>query len=119
METKLFESERRVLEVLWQQGDTPAKAIAAALGQQVGWGKTTTYTVIQKCIAKGVVARQEPGFVCHALLSRAEADRAETDALIDRVYGGAPDRLVANLLGSGRLTRAQLDELKKLIETLE
>ena len=90
MELKLFDSERKVMEVLWDHGDLSAKELADRLKELVGWSKTTTYTVIKKCIDKKAVSRSEPGFVCHPLVSREEVREQETDALIDRMYGGSP-----------------------------
>lgn len=52
MELKLFDSERKVMEVLWDHGDLSAKELADRLKELVGWSKTTTYTVIKKCIDK-------------------------------------------------------------------
>ena len=46
MEIKLFDSELKVMDILWKEGDTSAKDIAEILNRQVGWSKTTTYTVI-------------------------------------------------------------------------
>ena len=60
MEFKLFDSELKVMDILWKEGDTSAKEIAEKLNEQVGWSKTTTYTVIKKCIDKGAVGRSEP-----------------------------------------------------------
>ena len=57
MEFKLFDSELKVMDILWKEGDTSAKEIAEKLNEQVGWSKTTTYTVIKKCIDKGAVGR--------------------------------------------------------------
>ena len=119
MELKLFDSERKVMEVLWDHGDLSAKELADRLKELVGWGKTTTYTVIKKCIDKKAVSRSEPGFVCHPLVSREEVREQETDALIDRMYGGSADLLVANLLGSRRLSPEELARLKRRIEELE
>ena len=45
MELKLFDSERKVMEVLWDHGDLSAKELADRLKELVGWSKTTTYTV--------------------------------------------------------------------------
>ncbi|MDE7279131.1 MAG: BlaI/MecI/CopY family transcriptional regulator, partial [Oscillospiraceae bacterium] len=56
---KLFDSELKVMQVLWEKGDSSAKDIAASLADQVGWSKTTTYTVIKKCIDKGAVSRTD------------------------------------------------------------
>ena len=44
MELKLFDSERKVMEVLWDHGDLSAKELADRLKELVGWSKTTTYT---------------------------------------------------------------------------
>ncbi len=115
---KLFDSELKVMEVLWDRGEASAKTIAQVLNQQVGWSKTTTYTVIKKCLDKGAIERSEPGFVCRALISREQAQAYATDELVDKMYGGAADRLVASLLGRKRLSQEEIDSLKKLVEDL-
>ena len=43
---KLFDSEWKVMEVLWQDGDTTAKELSLRLAGSAGWNKNTTYTVI-------------------------------------------------------------------------
>ena len=50
MQEKLFPSELKVMEIIWSKGETTAKEIAAAMAQNAGWSKTTTYTVIKKCV---------------------------------------------------------------------
>ena len=70
MEIKLFDSELKIMEILWKGGETTARSIAETLKEQIGWSKTTTYTVIKKCIDKGVVNRKEPGFVCRPLITK-------------------------------------------------
>ena len=116
---KLFDSELRVMEVLWDRGQASAKDIAQELNAQVGWSKTTTYTVIKKCLDKGAVERSEPGFICRPLISREQAQAYATDELVDKMYGGAADRLVASLLGRKRLSPEEIDGLKKLVEDLK
>ena len=54
MEIKLFDSELKIMEILWKGGETTARSIAETLKEQIGWSKTTTYTVIKKCIDKGL-----------------------------------------------------------------
>ena len=61
MELKLFDSERKVMEVLWDHGDLSAKELADRLKELVGWSKTTTYTVIKKCIDKKALCLPPPG----------------------------------------------------------
>lgn len=119
MEHKLFESELKVMEVLWREGETSAKRIAEVLRDEVGWSKTTSYTVLKKCVDKGAVERTEPGFVCRARVTREETQRYETDELIERMYGGRADRLVAALLDGGRLSSEALERLRGMIDAQE
>ncbi len=116
MGMKLFDSELKVMTVLWQEGDSTAKHISDILKEQVGWNINTTYTVIKKCIGKGAIERREPNFLCHALVSREEIAAAETDELIDKIYGGSADLLFASLLTRKTLSSEQIERLKKIVE---
>jgi len=119
METKLFDSELRVMDILWNEGDTPAKDLAAALLAQVGWSKTTTYTVIKKCLEKGAIKRSEPGFVCHAVLTRENVRQAETAELINKLYDGSADQLIASLLGRKHLSQQEIHHLRQIVQRTE
>lgn len=116
MSRKLFDSELKIMEILWEEGDTSAKELAGKLAEQVGWSKTTTYTVIKKCVEKGAVRRRDPGFLCQAAISRSEAQEYETEELVQRMYGGRADQLVASLLGNKKLPREQVEALKRMVE---
>lgn len=119
MEYKIYDSELKILEILWENGERPAKEIAAMAAVQVGWSKTTSYTVLKKCVEKGLVARSEPGFRCRALVSKEEVQRQETRGLIDRMYGGSADRLVASLLDGKALSGEEIGRLRRLVEELK
>ena len=117
---KLFDSELKVMKVLWERGDVTAKEISNILAEAVGWNMNTTYTVIKKCVAKGAIQRREPGFVCHALISREEVRAAEAGELVDKLFDGEPELLFASLLGGGRpLTKEQLARLRDWIDQQE
>jgi len=119
MEYKIFDSELNILEILWDSGELPAKEIAACAAGQVGWSKTTTYTVLKKCVEKGLIERSEPGFRCRALVSREEVQRRETRGLIDRMYGGSADRLVASLLEGRVLSGEEIAKLRRMVEEMK
>jgi len=119
MTIKLFDSELKVMNVLWREGDSTAKKIAEILGEEIGWNVNTTYTVIKKCIAKGAIERSEPGFLCHAVISKREVRECETIELIDKLYEGAADKLVACLIDSKRLTADEIAKLRAMVEELK
>lgn len=115
---KLFDSELKVMEVLWTEGDVTARHIADVLEGETGWNVNTTYTVIKRCVKKGVVERREPHFVCHALVTREEVQEAETNALVERMYGGSVDKLFAALIGRTKLSSDEAERLRRMIDEL-
>ena len=119
MDIKLFDSELKVMCVLWNEGDTTAKHISDVLKKEIGCNMNTTYTLIKRCIKKGAIERSEPNFMCHALIPKEEVQEAETNELIDKMYDGSSDKLIAALLGSKRLTAEEIQSLKKLVEDLK
>jgi len=100
------------MEVLWKEGELPAKSIAETLGRQVGWNKNTTYTVIKKCIEKGAVARSDPHFVCRALVSKEQAQAFEVEELVNKLFDGSPDLLFASLVDNKIVPANLLENLK-------
>ena len=115
----LSDSERRLMELLWKEGDRPARLLAEEMEQSLGWNVNATYTLIKRCIRKGAIERREPGFVCHALVSWDSVRQAETEKLLDRVFDGSVDLLFSSLVGSGRLSGRELERLRKRLEELE
>lgn len=116
---KLFDSELKVMDVLWRKGDLPARDIAKTLTEEIGWNVNTTYTLIKRCIAKEAIARSEPGFVCRALVSKEQVQEDETQELIDKVFDGSADKLFASLLGGRRVSREQLEHLRRMIDEMD
>ena len=116
MEGKLFDSELRILNVIWKKGSVTAKEIAQEMKNQVGWSKATTYTLIRRCIDKGAIERTDPKFVCRALVSREEIRHSQVLNLIDKLYDGIPDQLVASLLTRDKyLSQEKIAELTKMV----
>lgn len=116
---KLFDSELKVLEVLWDGGDQPAKEIAKRLKADIGWNKNTTYTVINKCIAKNAIERVDPGFICTPLVSRREIQLYETNELIQKMYHGSAQQFFSALLSDELLSDDEILQLKELINNHE
>lgn len=119
MAIKLFDSELKVMDVLWKGGDKTAKQISNILNAEIGWNMNTTYTVIKKCIAKGAIQRIEPNFLCHALIPKEAVQEAETDELIGKLYDGSADKLFAALLGRKKLSAGQINKLKQIVNNLD
>ena len=85
MQEKLFDSEAKVMEILWEKGTLSAKEISLIASESIGWNKNTTYTIIKKLEAKGFIRRDEPGFMCTPLVSREEIQKNEASTLLNNL----------------------------------
>lgn len=119
MDIKLFDSELKVMDILWENGDTTAKEIARQLNEQIGWSKTTTYTVIKKCINKDAIERIGRDFLCHPLVTKDEVREHEAMELVDKMFDGSSDLLIASLLDRKKLSAEQIAKLRKMVDGLE
>lgn len=116
---KLFDSELKVMDILWKEGIVPAKYVADRLSQELGWNKNTTYTLIKRCMKKGAIERTEPNFMCHALIAKEDVQETETNELINKIYDGSVDKLFSALLGRKKLSTEQIEKLKQIVDSLE
>lgn len=113
---KLFDSELKVMEVLWEQGSLPARDIVDVLSARIGWNKNTTYTVIKKCIEKGAIEREEPNFLCKPLISKEEVAQSETEQLIDKMFGGSSELFFSSFLKNQGISEEDARRLASMIK---
>lgn len=113
---KLFDSEIKVMEIVWENEPVSAKQISLIAAEKIGWNKNTTYTIVKKLEKKGFIKREDPGFICSSLISREDVRRAETRSLIDKLFGGSKKALFSALIEDEKLSADELKELREMIE---
>lgn len=113
---KFYDSELKVMELLWERGGMTAKQIADELRDSIGWNKNTSYTVIKRLIEKGAVERTEPGFLCSALIGQESARQSALSEFVEKFYQGSVSLLFASLLAQEKLTSEDLGRLRKMID---
>ena len=119
MKNKIFDSEIKVMEIVWENEPITAKQVSVIAAQTIGWNKNTTYTVIKKCVEKGAIERREPNFLCHACITKEAAQQEEADTLLDKVFGGSAELLFASVLSGRKLKKEELERLRALVEAQE
>lgn len=113
--TQMALAELKVLDVLWEYGNLPAKEIALKLNKSVGWNKNTTYTLINRCIKKGAIERSEPNFMCKVLISREDFRKKETIDFTQNIFDGNINLLFASLLSQKGLKENDINTLIDMI----
>ena len=112
---KLFDSELKLMEIIWQNERISAKELSLLAAEQLGWNKNTTYTVIKRLIDKGALQREDPGFHCVALIKKEHLQKTETTTLIQKLFAGSKKAFFAALVDE-ELSPEDLAALKELIE---
>ena len=75
---KIFESEYRFCKILWKNEPIRSGQLAKLCEEQLGWKKTTTFTVIKRLCERGVIANEN--MMVRALVKEDEAQTAEVES---------------------------------------
>lgn len=112
-------TELKVLEILWEKGELPASVIYRLLESQEGWKKSTTYTVLQKCIEKGFVERREPNFLCIPLVKKGDVQEAKIQDMLGSFFNHSKKEFMRAFFKEENLSEQDKRELENLIERLK
>jgi len=112
---KLFDSELKLMEIIWDNEPISAKDIARIAGETIGWNKNTTYTIIKNLIVKNAVLRSEPNFICTSFINKEHIQTMETQNLIDKLYNGSKKKFFAAFLEKENLTEEEIAEIRSMI----
>ena len=117
METpKIFESEYRFCLIMWEHEPVSASTLVKMCQEQLGWKRTTTYTVIKRLGERGVLKNEE-GTVT-SLVSKAQAQASEIDELVEKKFEGSVPTFIAAFARRQDLTEADLDEMQRMIDRI-
>ena len=115
----LSDSEYRVMSIVWRHGgEACAREIADELLAMDGLSRGASYTLIHRCLEKGVLRRDDPGFHCVAILSQSDAQHTEVRKLIKDLFDGSASSLATTLLSSDFLTPDEAADLQKRIQEM-
>lgn len=114
---KIFESEYRFLSILWENEPVASPKLVELCNEQLGWKKSTTYTVIKKLIDKNVVKNDNT--IVSSLVSKEEVDRQESEELLQRANQGNVPAFLAAFLKDRKLSKSDVERIRRLIDEAE
>ena len=113
-EIRLCDSEYRFLQVVWEAAPVPSGQLAELCRQQLGWKKSTVYTVLKKMCEKGLLRNENA--VVTVLVPRERVTAAEAEQFVDRTFGGSLPGFLAAFMSGKKLTAREAEEVKQLID---
>ncbi len=110
-------AELRILQALWDLGQATVEEVINHPSFSTPPNYKTTQTILRIMEDKGLAQHTSRGrvFVFEPLVSREQVGRLSVRTLLDQNFGGSPAKLLVNLLETGTVNEAELDELEALI----
>lgn len=111
---KISDGELRLMELIWENAPIRSGELVTMAFESLGWKKSTVYTVVKKLSGKGIIKSENA--VITPLCTRDEVMNERSEKLISKGYGGSLPMFLTTFLQKERLTKAEAEELKKLID---
>ena len=111
---RLCESDYRLMSVIWDNEPVTSTALVALCREELGWKKSTTYTMLKKLGEKNLV--QNESAVVTALIPREAVQAAESKTFVEQTFGGSLPGFLVSFLGGKTISEEEAAELKELID---
>ena len=120
-ELTLTNSEWYVMDCLWERAPRTVMELVSALGERLGWAKSTTITTLRRMEDKGLVRCEVEGRTRHYFpaVEREGVALRETRSFLDKVYGGSVGLMVSAMAQDKALTKAEIEELYDILKRAE
>ena len=119
--TGLSENEWYIMQILWENSSATLRELCDALSESKGWTKHAISSFLKRMQEKGAISVDESGKVKRylPLWDKEETILEETHSIMDRVYQGNLLLMVSNAVKEQKLSKTEIDELKKMLDGME
>ena len=111
---KLFDAEYRFMDLLWELGPINSTELVKICLKEVGWKKSTTYSMIKRLSERGIVKNEKA--VVAALATREQVQKYESEAVLEKAFDGSLPLFITAFLSDKKLSREEAAEIVAMIE---
>lgn len=113
----LSESEMAFAHIVWENEPVRSGELVRLCSEKLGWKKPTTYTVLRNLCQAGIFKNEDA--VVSAVITYDEYLAQESNKIVNDRFDGSIARFVTAFADKSKLSRTQIEELKKFIEECE
>ena len=88
--------------------------LAQLCKEQLGWSRTTTYTIIRRLIDRGVVKSEDA--IVSSVVKKEEVQLSEMNELVEKTFEGSLPAFIAAFARRQKLSEEDMAALRRLIE---
>jgi predicted transcriptional regulator len=111
---KLFDAEYKFMSIVWRNEPVNSTALVKLANAELGWKKSTTYTVIRKLSKRGVLKNENS--IVSSLVAKEDVLQTESQELLDKKYNGSLKIFLVSFLEKETISEKEARELKRIID---
>ena len=108
--------EARFADLIWKYEPLSSRALVALCGEELGWKKSTTYTVLKWLCDKGIF-QNENGTVT-SRMTKEEYAAAQSEKFLEDTFGGSLPAFLAAFTKRKKLSETELAEIQDIIRRM-
>lgn len=115
---KISEAEYEIMKVVWEKAPISTNDIIKALEGVQDWSPKTIQTLLSRLVKKGALSYEKKSrvFVYSPLVDEGEYVTEESTSFLKRFYNGALNSMVVSFLEQDKLSKDDIEELKKILD---
>ena len=119
-QSSISEAESIVMEVIWRRSPILTEDVVAAVAAE-NWQEATVKTLLNRLLNKGALSakKDKRRYLYSPVLTREEWMASESRGFLDRMFDGRVAPLVSYFSQQKKLSRKDIDDLKRLIQELD
>lgn len=114
---KLTAKEYMFMEIVWSNEPIESGKLVDLCIEELNWKKSTTYTVLKNIQKKGIVINENS--IVRSQFNQEEYKRELGAMYLNTNYNGSLPSFIASFSKGGKVSKEDLDEIKRIIEDME
>jgi len=115
---QISDAEWTVMKALWDRSPLASKEVIDALKGSTHWKPKTIHTLLARLVQKGALLARKEGreYQFSPAVKADDCQRSESRSFLDRVFDGDVAPFLACFVRNNKLTRAEIEELKRILD---
>ena len=114
----ISDAEWVVMAEFWRMGEATAREVVSALEGRQQWKPRTVQSLINRLVGKGALSFEQHGreYIYRPAVEESRCVHEASRTFVDRVFSGKLAPLLACFLEKEKVSKSELEEIRKLIE---
>ena len=115
------EAELEIMKVVWKADEPIGSTAIGKAVEEKGWKRTTIATFLARLVEKGALSAERRGKAWYyaPILTAKEYKKSQVKNLIQNLFDGSAENLVAALFEEEQFSEKDIQELKAIFEKKE